>query len=274
MSEYTQALSELVELPARLDAELARSEREVAAERKRREEQIESYVAEHETILARLETTLERAGAEGIASPGGVDRGPARLGSDPLEQAAQLVGRLDDALRQALYTRASLETEEAALSEAERKRAAEARRRREREELQRGEAWERAQQGTVGLALALVLAAAAGAAAGAVSAAAVALAALLVGLAAGGLCTAVSSTLPALAVRRATGSMPPLPSVPAREAHLAALAYAGAALSVTGVAALLTALASGVTPLAPAAVILVGVTVTVSVTWLLPRLAR
>jgi hypothetical protein len=273
MSEYTKALTDLVAVPAHLDAKLARSEQEAAAERQRREERIKAYATEHKEILARLEATLARARTEGIANwPDEQGKRSARLGADPLEQAAQLVGRLDEALRETLYTRAALEAEEATLSEAERKRAAEERRRREREALRRGEAWERARQGTAGLMLALAGAAVAGGIAGTISTGAVVIAALLVALACAGLFAVVSSTLPVLAVRRATGSTPPSSTAPAREARLAGLAYAGTGLAATGLGALIASLASGNTPLPAAAVTAVGVAITVSIYWLiLPR---
>ncbi|MGV1049824.1 MAG: hypothetical protein ACOYD4_15020 [Solirubrobacterales bacterium] len=275
MSEYTKALADLVALPGRLDRQLASSEREITAERKRRERQIESYVGEHEAVLARLEATLERARGEGIGSGERAEgERQVKLGADPLEQAAQLVGRLDEALNEALYTRAALEAEEAALSEAERKRAAEERRRREREELRRGEAWERARQGTTALTLALGAAAAAGLIGGAISAAAVVAVAVMVALGCFGLLATVTSTLPALAVRRATGSMPTSLSAPSRTARLAAGGYVAAALGATGLGALLTGLATGAGGAAIVVALVlaaVGVIVTVSIWLMLPR---
>lgn len=275
MSEYTKALAELVALPGQLDRRLARSEQEVAAERDRRERQIEAYVAEHEAVLAGLEATLARARAEGIGNGGRSEaEREGKLGSDPLEQAAQLVGRLDEALSQALYTRRTLEAEEAMLTEAERKRAAEERRRREREELQRGEAWERARQGSTGLGLALGVAATAGLIAGAISVAAVVVVALLSVVAGAALFATVSSTLPALAVRRATGSMPPSPSAPSREVRLAGVAYVAAALGASGLGACLTGLLTGgggTAIAAGAGLAILGLIVTVSILVLLPR---
>lgn len=274
MSEYTKALAELVALPGELDRRLARSEQEVAAERDRRERQIEAYVAEHEDVLARLEATLARARAEGIGNGGEPEaEREGKLGSDPLEQAAQLVGRLDEALSQALYTRRTLEAEEAMLTEAERKRAAEERRRREREELQRGEAWERARQGSTGLGVALGVAATAGLIAGAISVAAVVVVALLAVVAGATLFATVSSTLPALAVRRATGSMPSSPVAPAREFRLAGVTYVAAVLGASGLGACLTGLVTGGsgTAIAGAGLAVLGLIVTVSILVLLPR---
>lgn len=275
MSEYTKALAELVALPGELDRRLARSEQEVAAERKRREQQIEAYVAEHEAVLARLEATLARARAEGIGSSGEpVPEREGKLGSDPLEQAAQLVDRLDEALSQALYTRRTLEAEEAMLTEAERKRAAEERRRREREELQRGEAWERARQGSTGLGLALGVAATVGLIAGAISGAAVVVVALLTVVAGVGLFASVDSTLPALAVRLATGSMPPSPSAPSREFRFAGGAYVAMALGASGLGACLTGLVTGGSGAAiaiGAGLAVFGLIVTVSILVLLSR---
>lgn len=248
MSEYTEALSELVALPGRLDERLARSEREVAAERKRREDEIEAVAREHEGVVARLEAVLARARAEGVdlSAAKATDGSPEpSLSGDPIEYTQQLVGRLEEALAHWVYTRDALAAEEEKLSEEERRRAAEERRRREREELHREEQWERARQGTRGLLVALGIVTAAGAVAGLPGAAAVLSLPLIVAPICFALATAVASTLPARAVERAGGTMPRLPAAPPRERRLAAGGYAasGAGLCALGMA--LTGFLSG-----------------------------
>jgi hypothetical protein len=278
MSEYTKALTELVALPGQLDRQLSRAEQEVAAERRAREQEIEEYVAEHEAVLARLEATLQRARSEGVDL--GLDGrdgedDPVTLSADPVEHAGQLVTRLEEALTHLLYTRRALAAEEDSLSEEEKRRAAEQRRKREREELQRAEQWERARQGTVGLAIALVLATVAGMVAGAVGSPAailgVAAAATLACLV---LAQASTSTLPALAARRATGSLPPTPAAPARESRLGSVGHAAAGLCLTGLGATAIGLVSGAPSGAVAvagALTTVGAMVMVAVWLLLPR---
>ncbi|HVD86063.1 MAG TPA: hypothetical protein VNB59_01520 [Solirubrobacterales bacterium] len=276
MSEYTQALAELVELPWRLDERIARSKREVAAERERREREIATAAHAHGEVVAKLEAVLERARGEGVDLGEGRQSGEGRdgdAGADPVAYAQQLVGRLEEALNHFRYTRDALAAEEAKLSEEERRRLAEERRHREREELRRAEQWERARQGTVGLWMALGATAAIGLAAGALgSAAALALPALAA--AAGfGLAMGVVSTLPALAVGRATDSEPPLPSAPPRERRLAAAGYAAAALASCGIGTAITALATGAAGagLGAMALALIGFAGIATVWFVLPR---
>lgn len=248
MSTYTEALTELVALPVELDRQLARSKQEVGAERERHERELAAFIAEHEAVLARLEATLERARAEGVATDAGAssDGGPdPDTSSDPLELAQQMVARLDEALSRVLYTRKALAAEEASLSEEEKRRADEARRRREREEIRRGELWKRARQGTIGLGLGLAVAAVAGMVAGAVGPAAMVAVPLIAAAACLLQVTLTVSTLPALAVRRASGSMPPSPVVATREARLAAAGHAAAALGLAALGAAVVGLLSG-----------------------------
>lgn len=247
MSDYLQSLAELVGLPRSLDERIARSKREVGAERERREAEIESVGREHEAVVSRLEGVLERAGGEDLEprARAGSGDGSSAASADPIAYARQLVGRLEEALASYVYTRDALAAEEAKLSEAERRRAEEERLRREREELQRGEQWDRARQGNVGLLATLAVAAVVGLAVGAVGATAVLIAPVLVS----GFCFAQAkaavSTLPALAVRRASGSLPPLPVAPPREAGLAAAAHAGAGLALCALGVVVTAAATG-----------------------------
>lgn len=140
MSEYTQALAELASLPRRLEQQLAQAEREAAAERARREREIAAVAAEHEAVVSRLETMLERARNEGVAVGAGRAGDAAPGGeatADPVEYARQLVERLEQALDRFVYTRDALAAEETKLDEEERRRAAEERRRREQEEARR-----------------------------------------------------------------------------------------------------------------------------------------
>ncbi len=278
MSEYTKVLTELVELPGRLDSELAHSEQEVAAERKAREREIGAYTEEHEAVLAKLEAILRRARAEGFeldAGAAGAGDDQVAVSADPVEHARQLVTRLEEALDHLLYTRKALAAEQASLSEEEKQRAAEDRRKRERAALQLGERWERARQGTAALLIALGVAAVAGMAAGAVgSAAAVIGVAAVAALACLLAVHTVASTLPALAARRATGSLPAAPEAPPREARLGRAGYAAAGLGLPGLGALLAGLVAGAASSALAAAALltvVGATVTVVVWLLLPR---
>jgi hypothetical protein len=238
MSEYTEALSELAELPRRLEERLAHSKREVMQERRRREQEAAAYVAEHEAVLNRLEEILGRARSEGVDldAAGGVDRERTAgdAGAEPLEYARQLVGRLDRALADLRHTRQSLAAEEATLSEEERRRISEERRRHELQELRRGERWEKARQGSVGLLAALAAAAAVGMLAGAIGAVAVVVVPILAAAACFGLASTALSTLPALAVRRATGSIPTEVAAPPRESRLAAAGFAAAGLGLSG----------------------------------------
>ncbi len=277
MSAYTEALTELVALPVELDRQLARSKQEVAAARERHERELAAFVAEHEAVLARLEATLERARAEGVATDAGASPDGGRDASssgDPLELAQQMVARLDEALSRVLYTRKALAAEEASLSEEERRRADEARRRREREEIRRGELWERARQGTIGLALGLAVAAVAGMVAGAVGPAAMVAVPLIAAAACLLQVTMSVSTLPALAVQRASGSMPQSPVVPPREARLAGAGHAAAALGLAGLGATVVGLLAGGSNggvIAAAALTAVGAIVLAGVWLILPR---
>ena len=249
MSEYTQALSDLVSMQRHLEERIARSAREVGAERERREAQIERAAAEYEAVVSRLETVLAEARGQGLdfqasAAPTDEHR-DAPLAADPVEYARQLIGRLEEALAQFSYTREALATEAANLSEEQRRRVAEERRRREREELRRGEQWEKARQGTIGLVVTLGVATAAGIAFGLTgSSLALALPVLVAG-ACFAQAISVLSTLPALAARRASGSMPPLPSAPPREKRIAAAGYAAAAMALCSLGAALTAFSNG-----------------------------
>jgi hypothetical protein len=247
MSEYTQALTELVALPRRLDEQIARSKRDVAAERERREREIEAVAHEHEEVVTRLEAVLEQARSEGVDFELGRHDGEERNGAsaDPVTYAQQLVGRLEEALNHFRYTRDALAAEEAKLSEEERRRAAEERRRREREELRRAEQREKARQGTVGLLVALGVAVVAGLVAGLIGSPAVLVLPILAAAAGFGLATGVASTLPALAVRRASGSEPALPTAPPRESRLGAGGYAAAVLAGCALGMAITALVSG-----------------------------
>src|SRR4051794_10538833 len=247
MSEYTQALAELAALPRRLDEQIARSKREVAAERERREQEIEAAAREHEQVVSQLEAVLVRAHGEGVDFQVAAADPPrdAASSADPIDYARQLVGRLEEALDHFRYTRDALAAEEAKLSEEERQRLAEGRRRRELEELRRAEQWERARQGTIGLGLALVVALTAGLASGLAGSPAILALPLLAAAAGLLLAKATVSTLPALAVRRATGTQPSLPSAPARESRLAAAGYAAAMLASCGLGQAATGLLVG-----------------------------
>ena len=211
-------------------------------------------------MVSRLEAVLERARGEGVElgrAPNGEPRDDP-LAADPVEYARQLVGRLEEALAHFVHTRDALAAEEARLGEDERRKVAEERRRREREELRRGEQWEQARQGTVGIVLGLVAATIAGAVAG-LAGSPVALAVPVLAAAA---CFAqaitVASTLPALAVRRASGSIPRLPVAPPREARMAAAGNAAAALSLCAAGLAMTAFPSvGVCPLSVGSLLLV-----------------
>jgi F0F1-type ATP synthase assembly protein I len=276
MSEYTQALAELVALPPRLEERIARSQQEVAAERKRREREIEKVAGEHSAVVSRLEAVLGRARGEGVDLGEGREAGEERhgdLSADPVAYAQQLVGRLEEALSHFRYTRDALAAEEEKLSEEERKRAAEERRRREREELRRAERWEKARQGTVGLRLALAAAVLVGLAAGALGSPAVLAVPVLVALAAAGLAMGVASTLPALALSRTTGSQPASPAAPPRETRLGAAGYAAAALAGSGLGLALTALATGAaaTGFGALALAAAGFAGSAAVWWALPR---
>lgn len=270
LSEYGWALAELVELPGRLDRQLGESEREVAAERRRREKRLGSYTAEHSSVLARLEAALRRAREEGVdvgAPP--AEGQEVNLGRDPFEQASQLVDRLEQALGQALLTREALRAEEARLAEEAAERAAEERRRREREKLRRDEAWEQARQGTFGLLAGIGGAVVVGVVAAAVSTAALLVVATVAAAVAGSLALGVASRLPAIAVLRATGVEPELPQAPAREARLGASGYAGAVVAATGLGGLATAGVAAI--VVPAALISCG-TILIMCVWLvLPR---
>jgi hypothetical protein len=278
MSAYTEALSELVALPRSLEEQLTRAKREIERDRDRREGEIAVYVEEHQAVLVRLEQILDRAKSEDVElnSDTLVDGNHADDGAsaDPLEYARQLVARLDEALANLLYTRDALRAEQDALSEDERKRAAEERRRRELDELRRDEYWQRAGQGTNGLVAALLAATAAGVLAGVVGSVAMLLVPALAAVLCFGLATAVSSTLPALAVQRATGSTPPSPAAPPRETRLAAAGYAAAALTASALAVAAVGLASGAPSPLPAVATLfaaAGAAVLASIWWFLPR---
>lgn len=276
MSEYTQALTELVALPPRLEERIAVSQREVAAERKRREREIEKLAGEHSEVVSRLEAVLERARGEGVDLDEGREADEERSGdpsADPIAYAQQLVGRLEEALNHFRYTRDALAAEEAKLSDEERRRVAEERRRHEREELRRAEQWEKARQGTVGLWAALAAAVALGLAGGPLGSPAVLAVPVFVAVAAAGLAMGIASTLPALALRRATGSEPPLPAAPPRETRLAAVGYAAAALAGSGLGVAITAFATGAAApgLGALALALVGFAGTAAVWWTLPR---
>jgi hypothetical protein len=277
MSEYTDALAELVALQGRLDRQLERSAKQIAAERSRSEREIESRMEEHEAVLARLESTLDRARSERVRVAADAGQGPARVSSDPLDQASQMVTRLEGALEQVLYTRKSLVAEEAALSEEEKRRAAEERRQREREGRRRDEAWERARQGSNFLLAGLAVFAVAGLIAGLVGFAATLAICLLAGVFGAVLSASTESTLPALAVRRACGKTPELPAAAPRESRLAGAAYAAASVGLAGLAALVAAIATGgdsTTLLLGATVALAGSAVTVCIWLLVPRTGR
>jgi ABC-type multidrug transport system fused ATPase/permease subunit len=247
MSEYTEALAELAALPRQLEARIERAQREVAAERARREGEIDAVAEEHRAVVSRLEAVLQQARGEGVDfKEGGTgEERDAASSADPIEYAKQLVGRLEEALRNFRYTRDSLAAEEAKLSEEERRRLAEERRRRERAELRRAEQWERARQGTVGLLVALGVAFVVGLAIGLIGSAGMLALPPLAAVAGFGLAMGVVSTLPGLAVRRASGSEPQLPSAPPRESRLAALGYAAAMLSSCALGLTISALAGG-----------------------------
>ncbi|HEY8501383.1 MAG TPA: hypothetical protein VIL21_01750, partial [Solirubrobacterales bacterium] len=246
MSEYTEALAELAALPRQLEERIERSRREVEAERARREREIEVAAQEHRKVVERLEKVLKQARSEGLEFRDDIGASSERESSsaDPVDYARQLVGRLEEALRHFLYTRDALAAEEAKLSEEERRRAAEERRRRERAELRKAEQWERARQGTTGLLLALGAAFVVGLGIGLIGSAGLALP-LLAAVVGFGLATGVTSTLPALAVRRASGSEPALPGARPRESRLAALGYAGAMLSCSALGLTISGLAGG-----------------------------
>ncbi len=248
MSEYTRALSDLVSMQRRFEEQIARSKREVGAERERREAQIESAAEEHEAVVSRLEAVLVEARAQGLDfQPGAAptDEHPDAPLADPVEYARQLIGRLEEALANFSYTRDALAAEEGKLSEAQRRQAAEERQRREREELRREEQWEKARQGTTGLVVALIGASAVGMAVGLTGSPPVLVLPVLVAGACFALVTSVVSTLPALAARRASGSMPPLPAVPPREERMAAAGYAAAGVALCSLGMALTSLSSG-----------------------------
>lgn len=265
MSEYTQTLAELASLPRRLGERLARSKREVEAERERREAEIEGATREHEAVVSKLEAVLARARDQGVQfDRGGASNGERRGGSltaDPVEYARQLVARLEEALAHFAHTRDALAAEEAKLSDEERRQAAEERRRREREELRRGEQWERARQGTIGVVAGLIAAALTGLAAGLAGSPVVLALPLLAGLACFIQATAVTSTLPVLAARRASGSMPVLPAAPPREVRMAAAGNAatGLALCAAGLAATALPTVGGVLPVVAVLLVVCGV---------------
>jgi hypothetical protein len=259
MSEYAQALAELTSLPGLLDERLARIEREVEAERRRREAEIEGATRDQEAVASRLETVLGRAREEGVR----FDRGEGSkrgdgdpLGADPIEYARQLVTRLEEALAHFTHTRDALAAEEAKLSESERRQAVEERHRREREELRRNEQWERARQGTVGILAGLVAATLIGFGAGFSGSPLVLAVPILAGLACLIQATVVTSTLPALAVQRASGSMPAFPGAPPREARMAAVGNAAAALALCAAAVSASAFATAAGVVAPASLLL------------------
>lgn len=251
MSEYTEALAALAALPRQLEEQVQRSRRKVEAERARREGEIDAAAAEHREVVKRLEAVLEQVRGEGVdlQSGGGGDELDRASSADPVEYAQQLVGRLEEALRNFRYTAGVLAAEEAKLSEEERWRLAEERRRRERADLRRAEQWERARQGTTGLLLALGAACAVGLGCGFLGSAAVLALPVLAAAAGFGLATGVASTLPALAVQRASGSEPQLPGGPPRESRLAAAGYAGAMLFSSGLGVAIAALLGGVSGL-------------------------
>lgn len=276
MSEYTRSLAELAELPRLLDERIARSKREVAAQREKREGEIEAVAGEHGAVVSRLEAVLARARGEGVDLNEGREAGEERHrdgSADPIAYAQQLVSRLEEALDHFRYTRDALAAEEAKLSEEERERAAEERRRREREELQRTEQWENARQGTIGLLAGLAVTAVVGLAVGLLGSPAALAFPVLAAAAGFGIATAAASTLPALAVRRATGSEPRLPLAPPREARLGAGGYAAAALVSCGLGVVFTAFATGATGAALGALALValGFAGVATVWWTLPH---
>ncbi len=275
MSDYLEALAELAALPRQLEEQIERDRRRVEAERARREGEIAAAAERHREVVARLEAVLEQARSEEVEVPPGTERakpGPASS-SDPVDYARQLVGRLEEALRSLRYTRDALAAEEAKLGDEERRRAAEERRRRERAELRREEQWERAHQGTVGLAIALALVFAAGFGCGFLGPTGVTAAAVIATLAGLGLAVGVPSTLPALALQRVGGSEPRQPVAPPREARLAAVGYAGAALGLVALGGAISAFAA----VGPAAgfvalgLALVGLLTTLLVWLALPR---
>jgi ABC-type multidrug transport system fused ATPase/permease subunit len=275
MSEYTEALAELAALPRQLEERIERSRREVEAERARREREIDAASHEHREVVARLEAVLEKARGEGVdfKVDGGARSERATAGADPVEYARQLVGRLEEALSHFRYTRDALASEEAKLSEAERKRAAEERRRRERAELRRSERWEQARQGTVGLLVALGAATVAGLAIGLLGSAGVLALPVLAAAVGFGLAMGVASTLPALAVRRASGSEPSLPDAPSREARLGAAGYAAAMFFCSALGLAISGLAGGVATAAVGGVVMaVGGLLAMAAVWfVLPR---
>lgn len=275
MSEYTRSLAELAKLPRRLDERIARSKREIAAEREKREVEIEAVAREHGEVVSRLEAVLARAHDEGVDLSEGHKAGEERRGNgsvDPVAYAQQLVTRLEEALDHFRYTRDALAAEEAKLNEKERDRAAEERRRREREELRRTEQWEKARQGTIGLAIGLATAVVVGLAVGLLGSLAVLVVPVLTAAAGFGLAMAVASTLPVLAARRAAGSEPRLPTAPPREARLGAGGYAASALAGCGLGVVVTAFASGAagTALGALALAAVGFAGIAAVWWVLP----
>lgn len=243
-----QALAELASLPRLLDERLARAGREVEAERGRREAEIEGATREHEAVVSRLEAVLARAREQGVqfdhSGAANGERRDSPLAADPIEYARQLVARLEEALAHFSHTRDALAAEEAKLSDRERRQAADERHRREREELRRREQWERARQGTVGVVAGLVAAAIVGLGAGLTGSPLAALLPVLAGVAGFVQAITVSSTLPALAVQRASGSMPALPLAPPGEARLAAVGNAAAALALCALGLAATALST------------------------------
>ena len=247
MSGYTEALTELAALPGRLQERLARSEREIAAERERRGAEIDAASREHKAVVERLEAVIVRARGEGVDlhAVAGEDHDP-HLDSEPVEYARQLVDRLEGALEHYVYTRDALAAEEEKLGEAERRRLAEERLRRERDELRRREEWERARQGTTGLLIGLGVVTAGGLVAGLLGTAAVLALPVAAALVCFALAAGTTSTLSAQAVRRAAGTMPLLPDAPARETRLAAAGYAAAALGLCALGIGLTSSASGI----------------------------
>jgi hypothetical protein len=275
MSEYLQALAELAALPRQLEQRIERSRREIEAERERREREIDGAEQEHREVVARLEAVLKEARGEGIdprAAAADPERDAAAT-ADPVEYARQLVGRLEEALRNFRYTRDALAAEGAKLGEEERRRAAEERRRRERAELRRAEQWERARRGTVGLGAALALALAVGLGLGAVGSPAALALPPMAAIAGFGLVMGIVSTLPALAVRQASDSEPFLPEAPPRERRLAAVGYAAAMFSCAAFGVAISALAGGATGtgLGALAVGLGGLLLIVFVWWSLSR---
>lgn len=275
MSEYAQALAELAALPRQLEEQVERSRRGIEAERARRESELDAAEQEHRAVVARLEAVLEQARREGIDPEDGAPGSgrSAAESADPVEYARQLVGRLEEALRNFRYTRDTLAAEEAKLSEEERSRAAEERRRRERAELRRAEQWERARRGTVGLLAALAVAFVVGLGLGLVTSAALLALPLLAAAAGFGLAMGVVSTLPSLAVQRASGAEAALPEAPPREHRLAAAAYAGAMLACAASGLAVSALVGGSSGIGLAALGLAlgGLLLNTFVWWLLPR---